>query len=255
MARVTFEKKGHIGYVTLNNPPVNAFSNDMYAEVGEQFRRIDEMDDVYVVILRAESKVFCAGNEVSEFSNFNDPEKIISGGEIVSDSVGAIFNCKKPVIAAVHGHAFGAGFALQAACDFVIAAEKALFCMAEIKVGIIAAGEFAALHLPVAVAKYMCLTGEPMPAAKMKEYGAIWEVVPKEQVLPAAEALAEKLIAVGPLTVGLFKQAFNENLDARLKEKYMHEVTEYTAKYYATHDFKEAIAAFIEKRPPVYTGN
>lgn len=255
MAKVVFEKKGNIGYVVLNHPPVNAMSNEMYQEIADTFHKIDEMDDIFVVILSSATKAFCAGNEVEEFSTaFNSRKDIIGGADAVANCAGSIFNCKKPVIAAVNGHAVGAGFVLAACSDFIIAGEKVMFGTPEIKVGIIAATAFGGLILPTPVARYMGYTGDFLSAEQMIQYGAVLKVVPKDQVMGAAEALAEKLIATGPLVIGLYKKSFNENLNPMLREKYFHDVA-YLADYYTTHDFKEAVTAFIEKRPAKFTGN
>lgn len=254
MARVNFEKKGNIGYVVLDNPPVNAMSNEMYQEIADTFHKIETMDDIFVVILRSAGKVFCAGNEVGEFAtNFTSRTVVIGGADAVTNCAGAIFGCSKPVIAAVNGHAIGAGFVLSASSDFIIAGEKVLFGTPEVKLGVIAATAFPGLILPTPVARYMGYTGENLTAEQMLQYGAVLKVVPKDQVLAEAEALADKLIKTGPVAVGLYKKSFNENMNPRLREKYFNDVT-HLADYYNSHDFKEAVAAFMEKRPAKFTG-
>lgn len=247
-------RENKVATVTLAREPANAFSRDMYIDLANAFYELGEMPNVAVIILRAEGKIFCGGNDTSAFKAFNSRSTAEDAAQACSLAIGAIWGCKKPVVGAIQGACIGAGFAAAAVCDFLIAGQGVKFGIPEVTLGIPAAGVFAKLMLPMHVAKYISFTGEPLTAEEMERWGAVMKVVPKDQVWAETDAFAERIAASCYRAVGVFKQNFNANMDARLGEKFMVEQHSFMDQMLPSHDFKEAIAAYSEKRKPVYTG-
>lgn len=162
--------------------------------------------------------MFSPGNDVNEFKTLQD--RFSEYIDMVKTSMGAVYECRVPVVGVIHGAALGAGMALAACCDILVASDDAVFGIPEIKVGIIGAGEFADLIVPRKVLNYMALTGNPITAQEIQQYGGIHKVVPKEDLMDATLEVVEELLQVGPIASRYFKEALHANLDARLVEKY-----------------------------------
>ncbi|WP_156289669.1 enoyl-CoA hydratase-related protein [Oceanobacillus salinisoli] len=248
---VDLKIENNIGIVTLNREPINALTYEMYQEIKEIFQSINEMDDIRLVILRAEGRMFSPGNDVSEFKTLQEGTRDYA--DMVKTSIASVYECRVPVIGAIHGVALGAGMAIAACCDILVASEETVFGIPEIKVGIIGAAEFADLLVPRKVLNYMALTGNPITAKEIQSYGGIKKVVSRERLMNAAYEIADEFLAVGPIALRYFKEALQTNLDAKLVDKYTLEAS-YTEKYSETEDFMEAVTSFLEKRKPQYKG-
>jgi len=254
MDYVSLIVENHIGMVALNKPPVNSFNLQMYNEIRNTFQSINNMDDVWVVILRAEGKSFSTGNDVNEFMTISTAEHAEAYARVVSDSIASIYECRVPVIGAIHGKALGACLAMASCCDVLVASENAMFGLPEIIVGIVGASCFLSRMLPQQLARYMAYSGEMMTAEQMKHFGALLKIVPASQLLESAIDIAGQLTKNPPLALRCFKAAMNRNENARLKEQYAVEIG-YGKELIGTDDFKEAVGAFLEKRKPVFKGN
>lgn len=254
MEFVRFEKKGNVGVVTLDRPPLNAFNKQMYLELAEAFQLVADDKEIRVVLLRAEGeKFFSAGNDVHDFadSDPNDTGYI----EAVNAGVGAVFFCVKPVICACNGTAAGAGFSAVLGSDIVFSVEKAKFGMPEIKVGVIGGAPEASYSLPNNVVKYMVLTGETLSAADLYRIGFIHELVAPEELYDKAFALAEKMSKYPPIALKYAKQSLKNvfQLDTVINDYAAYDRAR-TAEHKLHPDFKEAAKAFLEKREPHYIG-
>lgn len=248
---VSVEISDYIAVVTLNRPPINSLVKETYLELEQIFAALGERSDVRVAILRSEGRFFCPGNDVSEFKKLNEGEDPVAYGQAVSAGIASVYNCKVPVVAAVHGHAYGAGMALAAAADVMVAADTAQFAIPEIKVGIIGAAVFLALIVPEKVVRYMSLTGNPISADEIARYGGVHKVVPEADVLSEAMVVARDLLKQSPNALRYFKEAMNINQEARLEEGYAVE-SGYTKRHIGSDEYIEAVNAFLENRPPVY---
>ena len=220
----------------------------------DTFRSIDAMEEIWVVIFRAEGKHFCTGNDVNEFTKITTAEGATDYARMVSDGIGLVYECKVPVIGAIHGMALGTGLALASSCDIIVASENAKFGIPEISVGIIGAACFISRMLPQQLHRYMSYSGDMMTAEQMKHYGAVLKVVPQDQLMASAMEVAKRLLGNPPRALRGFKAAINGNENARLKEKYALEISYAKEFMLGTEDFTEAVTAFIEKRKPVYKG-
>lgn len=255
MGNIGLEIQNRIAIVTMDKKPLNICNKEYYTEIKGFMKELNNREDYNAVILRSGCKHFCAGGDLEEIKNINT-----LGGEFATDvskscaeAMGSIINCKKPVIAAVNGKALGAGTAIAASCDVIIADEEAVFSVPEITVGIIGASEFLELLIPRRLARYYVLTGKPLKAQELKALGGILDVVPKEKLMERSLEVAEEISAMAPKAVALFKKAMNDNDNERLGEKYMHEA-ELGLTFYRSRDAQETINSILEKRKPVFTG-
>ena len=251
MSSISVDVQGHIAVVTMDRPPVNALVKDSYIELREIFEGVSEIPGVRVAVLRSTGKAFCTGNDVQEFVGIETADQARAYAGIVSDGISAIYACKVPVVAAVHGHALGAGMAIAACADVIVAAPDALFGIPEIKVGVIGASAFLGLIVPEKVARYLALTGKSISATKVESYGGIQAIVPAPEVLDQAMSVAAEISSSAPQGVRYFKQAMNINQNAMLVEKYATE-SGFTAQYVGSSESRESVAAFMQNRAPDY---
>ncbi len=251
MGSITIEVQDHIAIVTLDRPPINSLVKATYAEIQAVFNKLGDMEGVRVAILTATGRFFCPGNDVSEFDGLTTEPEVRAYSQAVSDGISAVYSCKIPVVAAVQGHAMGAGMALAACADVIVASDKAQFGIPEIKVGIIGASGFLALLVPEKVVRYLSLTGKSISSQEVEHYGGVHKVVATEEVFDAAMKVAQDLLKQGPTALRYFKEAMNTNQNAQLVEKYATEGT-YTRQYVGTEEFKESVSAFLESREPDY---
>lgn len=256
---IRFEKENGVGRVWLNRPDVlNSFHKEMALELQGLLSQIAKDDNVRAVLLSGEGRAFCAGQDLSEV--VPKPGIDLDLGDIVRASynpiIRSIRHLEKPVVAAVNGIAAGAGANLALACDIVIASNTASFIQSFSKVGLIpdSGGTFLLPRLVgLSRATSLMLLGEKLPAEKALEMGLIYKVVPGEALLKEAIKLAEYLATQPTFGLGLTKRALNRswgnNLDAQLDAE--EELQRIAGQ---TQDYSEGVNAFLEKRPPTFTG-
>ncbi len=246
--------------ITLNRPDVlNSFTRTMAHEVQTALGHAADSAAVRAVLLTGAGRGFCAGQDLAEALPQGDgPMPDI--GEFVRASynpiIRAIRTLEKPVICAVNGIAAGAGANLAFACDLTLAAEEASFVQSFAKLGLIpdTSGTFFVPRLVgTQRATGMFFLAERLPAAKAKEWGLIWDVVPLVQLRETALALALSLATQATRGFGLTKRALNASFGNTLEQQLeveadaMHEAGR-------TADYEEGVRAFLEKRKPVYRG-
>ena len=253
MEFVKKEIRNHIAYITVNRPPVNALNRQTYTELTEAFNSVyDDLEDVRVVILTAEGKHFIPGNDLNEFSG---SRKSYMNAQSVyfANCLTNIYNCPVPVIGAINGAAVGAGFCIAAVCDVLVAAEGAKFGLPEMRVGVLGGLAFLPLMVPQKLGKYMTLTGNPVPAEKLENYGSVHSVVPREKLMEEAEKVADEIMTSPPLCLQAWKKSY-KYID-RLDFINIEHITDlFILDLIETEDSQEAVRAFLEKRKPVYKG-
>jgi enoyl-CoA hydratase/carnithine racemase len=261
---VIYEKKGPIGYVTLNRPEVlNALHPPCHAELGEIYDNIAADPEVWVVILTgAGSRAFSAGNDLKATAAAGRQPRAEGEAPAPQRDTGgfggntARFDFFKPVIAAVNGWAMGGGCEMALAADIVVASENAQFGLPEPRVGLIAgAGGVHRLprQIPLKRAMGMILTGKPIDAKTAYEWGLVNEVVPLEQLIPTAEKWAREIMACSPLSVRASKEASMKGLDLSLEEAVSKRFPGFQH-LMQSDDFLEGPRAFAEKREPQWKG-
>ena len=218
---IIFKKKHSIGYVILNRPHLlNAFNEQMGRELVSVFGKMEDDPEVKVCILTGSGeKAFSAG------ADLKDPRThaldVLS--EFLKTKHGnffdAIANFPKPVIAAVNGYAVGAGFQIPLCCDILLASENAKFILTQVSLGVLpayAGGVRLARFVGKGRAMEIILTGKRVDAQEAYRIGLVSQVLPLEKLMPTAEAIAAKLIAMPPLSLRLAKEALNRGLDIPL---------------------------------------
>ncbi|MDO8568830.1 MAG: enoyl-CoA hydratase/isomerase family protein [Dehalococcoidales bacterium] len=219
---IIYEKRDGIGYVTLNRPQrLNSYNIQMRDELYEVLGAIEDDPDVQVAIFRgAGDKAFCAGADLSEFLTAPSPV-IARQVRWERDVWGRFLTINKPLIAALHGYVLGSGIEIALCCDIRIASIDAQFGLPEVGLGIIPAAG-GSQTLPRAIGRSraldILLTGRWLNAADARHYQLVNRLVPREQLLPEAEKLAQKIKAYNPLAVSYAKQAVNRGLDVSLDE-------------------------------------
>ena len=239
--------------VTMDRPPVNAINQKMYEEIIACFGSYEADRDARVVILASASeRAFTAGVDVRDrVSSMDDID--LESRRFARDAYFAIYDAAVPVIAAVNGPALGAGIAICASADIVIASERAIFALPEITVGMLGGGSHLARLIGPQRMRLSYYTSERISAAEMLRLGGVAKVVPHEALLDEAMAVAREIASKSPLAVRLAKQALNRTEELPLKEGYRLE-QDYTMRLGGFADTKEAMDAFLEKREPKFKG-
>jgi enoyl-CoA hydratase len=242
-----------IATVTIDRPPVNAIDNTTYRELIEVFRSFADDRDVRVAILTAAGdRAFIAGVDLKSYGKAaaEPPASlVVDPARPARDAMWAITDCAVPVIGAINGPALGAGLALAACCDIILASENATFGTTEINVGLLGASAHLSLLVGRHKAREMFFTGEQVPASELYRVGAVRAVVPRAELLTTARALATTLAAKSPIALRLAKESMNRVEFLPLKDAYRTE-QDYTARLRTYEDATEARNAFLEKRDP-----
>jgi len=248
---VLVERKEHIGIITLNRPEkLNTFNIPLGRDLNASLDELEGDRDVYVVIIRANGRVFSAGIDISDF-----PKKGILEYRpwiaLMEKMTLTIAKMRKPVIAAVHGVAAANGAGLVAAADLAIATEGARFGLTAIDVGLFCMGP--AVPMDRCVGKKHCLelllTGDLIDAHRAERIGLVNKVVPEERLMDEAIALAKKLSAKSPLALQMGKESYYTMADMPL-EKALQYSNEMFSELCTLKDAEEGVRAFLEKRPP-----
>ena len=254
---LTVETRDGAAIVTVNRPDkLNALDDRTMEELDAAFAALAADGSVRGVILTgAGEKAFVAGADIGELatqSPVDGKERSIRGQKVL----GRIENLGKPVIAAINGFALGGGCELAMACHVRVASENARLGTPEVKLGIMC-GYAGSQRLPRLVGKgralELLLTGEMVDAAEALRIGLVNRVVPREKLMAEAEGLLRKMIANGPVSLRFIMEAVNAGIELPLAEAQYLEATLFGL-ICSTDDMKEGTKAFLEKRPPKFTG-
>ncbi|SHF30759.1 enoyl-CoA hydratase [Desulfofundulus australicus DSM 11792] len=252
--KLTVEKQDGYVVAAINNPPANALSQAVLAELNSLLDECLNDDEVRVIVLTGTGeKLFSAGADIKEFASIRAGNKPrISGHDVFLK----IENYPKPVIAAMQGSAFGGGNELAMSCHLRILSASAKVGLPEVKLGIIP-GWGGTQRLPRLIGKTkaleVMLTGDPLTAEEALQYGLVNKVVPAEQVLPEARALAARLAKGAPIAMREILMAVTRGLNTSLEEGIKIEQAG-SAVVFASEDAREGATAFLEKRPPNFKG-
>ena len=264
---ILYDVKGRIATVTLNRPDkLNAYTATMGAELEDAFLRADEDDEVRVVIVTGAGRGFCAGADISAGANAFDT-KSGSGVMFQGDKprrssgagfIGAIYNCRKPSIAAINGPAVGVGITLALPMDIKIASTEARFGFVFARRGLVPeAGS--AWFLPRLVgleqALRWCLSGRVFSAAEAKEGGLVSEVLAPEALLPRAREIAAEMVEnTAPVSAALTRHMLWQYSGQPNPFGVMAMDGALSVELGAGPDVKEGVTAFLEKRKPSFPG-
>lgn len=255
------ENEGSVRTLRLHRPDVlNAFNTDLLKALGKAVRDAEKDKSVRCVIITGAGRGFSAGQDLADVADrYNSPDPIELGAHLrdhYNPIIVRIRTMEKPVIAAVNGVAAGAGCSLALACDFRIAAASAVFIQAFINVGLVPdSGSTFMLPRLVGLSRAMeiACTGRKVKAEEALQIGLVNQVVPDDQLAAATRQLAAKLADLPPRGLGLTKRALHaswlHDLESQLDYEAMLQTTAGQTK-----DHREGVQAFMEKRPPKFTG-
>jgi enoyl-CoA hydratase/carnithine racemase len=244
-----------VAVVTMNNPPVNAQNKQFHEDLTLVFDVLSDRDDVRVVILTGAGKCFSAGADIKgragQKSELGDHW---GHSRRVRECFYSIMECRKPVIAAINGPALGAGLAVAASADILLASEEAQLGLPEINVGLLGGGRHAMRLFGHSKTRRLMLTGKRLTGAELYRLGVVEECVPVDELMKTAMDLALEIASKSPVAMSLAKGTLNAIEEMTLRDGYRYEQNK-TGELSKTEDSREAMAAFAEKRQPVFKGS
>lgn len=255
-AHLLIKQQGAVLSITLNRPDsLNAFSPDMILGLTTALSDAHQNPEIRAIVLSGAGRSFSAGGDVKSMGMANSVE--------VYEHIGRLNECiltmkatEKPIIAAVHGFAAGAGFNLALACDLIVAADDSKFALSFSQVGLISDGG-GSYFLPRLVgphlAKQFFFSAEPIPAERLHQLGVVNYLVPLEQLEQETLKIAERFASGPGRAYGMIKKLVDHSLSSTLEEILEQERITQTMMV-TTADHKEGLAAFKEKRKPNFTG-
>lgn len=257
---ILYEKRGRVAYITINRPEArNAIDLETAQELSNAWKDFRDDDNLWIaVITGAGDKSFSAGADLKSFIPMltrqdQSPEQANEGG---FGGITRVFECWKPMLAAINGHCFAGGFEIMLACDLRIASENAVFGLTEVRWGIIpGAGGTQRLprSIPLAKAMEIILMGEAISADEAYRIGLINKVVPQSELMNEVERWVSTLLERGPLALRAAKQAMLQGLSLPLDEGLKLEQRLFNG-LLGTEDAREGPLAFAQKRKPDFKG-
>ena len=249
---ILVETRERVALITLNRPKaLNALNAALLAELDEALAEIDRDEAVGCTVLTGSERAFAAGADIREMSGKTYPDTYLEDLFAVGDRIA---RHRVPIVAAVAGYALGGGCELAMMCDIILAADTAKFGQPEIKLGVMPGiGGTQRLARAVGKAKAMdlCLTGRNMDAAEAERSGLVARVVPAADLMAEAMAAAAAIASMSRPIVLMTKEAVDRADETSLSEGIRFERRVFQAMF-ATHDQKEGMAAFVEKRPAAF---
>jgi 2-(1,2-epoxy-1,2-dihydrophenyl)acetyl-CoA isomerase len=253
---IDFKADGPVARITLNRPDrLNSFTVQMHEELREA---LNNLDDARVLVLTGAGRGFCAGQDLNDRAVA--PGQAVDLGETVEQCwnplIRKLTSLPQPVIARINGVAAGAGANIALACDIVVAAKSAKFIQSFSAIGLIpdSGGTWA---LPRVVgqprALGLALTGEPLSAEKAEQWGMIWKAVEDDALDAEVDTITNKLAGLPPLGLAEIKQMIRSSWQYSLDEELERQAGAMRRLGF-TEDYREGVAAFLEKRPPNFTG-
>jgi enoyl-CoA hydratase len=252
-ATILVERDGRVGTITLNRPQaLNALNSQMMNEVTCAAIEFDNDPDIGAIIITGSAKAFAAGADIKEMARLTFADVFDADYFATWAKLAAV---RTPTIAAVAGHALGGGCELAMMCDLLIAADTAKFGQPEIKLGVLPGmGGSQRLTRAIGKAKAMdlILTGRTIDAAEAERSGLVSRVVPADDLLTEAKAVATTIAQMSLSATRMAKEAVNRAFESTLAEGLLYERRLFHSAF-ATNDQSEGMAAFIEKRPANFT--
>ncbi|KAF3997246.1 enoyl-CoA hydratase/isomerase family protein [Glaciimonas immobilis] len=244
-----------VATITLNRPEVrNAFNQDTIAEITRAFTELGAIPEIRAIVLAANGASFCAGadlNWMKSMADYTPEENRADAGQLAA-MLHAIYHCPKPVIARVQGDCYAGGLGLVAACDIVVAAEAAHFCLSEVRIGLIPAtiSPYVIKAMGESAARRYFITAERFSAASAHRLGLVHEVVTPEALDETVSALLKAVLSASPSAVADAKRLVRDVAGQPLSVELIAATVEGIAQSRASEQGREGVRAFLEKRKP-----
>lgn len=250
--RVTYED--HVATVTITAPPVNAQDSQFREEIVRVFDVLGGETQIRAIVLTGDGRHFSAGADFGGRTEIAaQPGGFAAHNRLVRAAFDSVMECPKPVIAAVHGAAIGAGAVLALVCDILVVAEDAYMAMTEVDYGLAGGVRHVLRSFSPSDARLMIYTARRISGTELHRMNVASVCVSKERILAEAAAIAGEIARKVPLAVTAAKRSFGLTEEMPLRDGYRYEQTQ-TAALAETRDTKEALTAFREKRRPVFKG-
>jgi len=247
---INVEVADYIATITIDRPPVNAQSNRFRADLADAVDEMGDRTDVRAIIVTGAGKAFSAGADLVERPT-QEPGNYTQHNRRVRASFDCLLECPKPIIAAVNGAAIGAGCVTALCCDIVVVSEKGFMQMTEVNVGLAGGVAHVRRHFGESDARLMLMTGRRIYGEELHRMRVASACTTPEELLPTARAIAEDIAKASPSAVIAAKKSFIVTENMSIYEAYRFEQGQ-TKALSTSEDSKEALAAFREKRQPVF---
>jgi enoyl-CoA hydratase/carnithine racemase len=253
---IVLREEGPAARIVLDRPEKrNALSLELMRELTEALRSLGARKEIRAIVLEANGPAFSAGHDLGEMIG-REHEFYEQLFDVCTELMETIHRVPQPVIAKVHGTATAAGCQLVASCDLVVASEAARFATPGVRIGLFCSTPMVPIARAVGRKRAMelLLTGEPIDARTAADWGLVNRVVPPEQLEDAVQELVAAVGRSSPYTVAIGKEAFYAQVDLGEHDAYEHTKGVMTQNALAA-DAQEGMGAFLEKRPPTWTGS
>lgn len=251
------EQTAHVATIWLNRPDVrNAFNETSIAEITQAFRHLDQDRAVRVIVLAARGKAFCAGadlNWMKKMAGHTDAENLADASAL-AEMLKVIYHCCKPVIARVQGDCYAGGLGLISACDMVVSAEQAGFCLSETRLGLIPAtiSPYVIRAIGERAARRYFLTAERFDAAEARRIGLVHEVVDDASLDKAVATLTDALLCCSPHALDEAKRLIRDVSGEPIDEELIADTVRRIADIRSSEQGREGVQAFLNKRKPFW---
>jgi enoyl-CoA hydratase len=252
-ANIIVETRGKVGLITINRPKaMNALNDTLIDEIGVALDEFEADTNIGCMVITGSEKAFAAGADIGAMAGWDFMD--VYKANYISRNWDRIARCRKPIIAAVAGFALGGGCELAMMCDMIYAADTAKFGQPEIKLGILP-GAGGTQRLPRAVSKAkamdMCLTARFIDAQEAERAGLVARIIAADKLLEETLAAAATIAGFSLPIVMMIKESVNRAYESSLQEGLLFERRTFHSAF-ALADQKEGMAAFVEKRKPVF---
>ncbi len=256
MENLSWSLEGKVATVLIQRPPANALASGLIREIDSLLDELEENGDVRVILLKGEGRFFSAGADIKEFTTIESGEEFSKLAKKGQDVFERMENFSKPIIAAIHGAAFGGGFELAMGCHIRFVSENAKLGLPELQLGFVP-GFAGSQRLPKLVgrakAAEMLLTSEPISGTEAVQWGLANKAYPEDELFEKANEMAIKIAKKSPGAMKAAIELLSYTKDDRFYEGVMREADLF-GEVFVSSDAKEGISAFIEKRQPDFKG-